>query len=214
MLHLLDDSLTAFLRQVVPLRERDVDVVFDAPDRDWAAGVSRPTIDLYLWDVRPNAYERQLGLATVPMPNGRPQRQPALPRIDCRYLVTAWTSDVGDEHSLLGRVLAALMRHPVIAPEHLHGSLADLRPLPTVELRTGSGSENSDFWSALGGQLKPGLDVVVSATLDAVSGTEVGPPVDEVRLRERRRDGSGEGEVVVADAESANRLREPDHHER
>ena len=28
-----------------------------------------------------------------------------LPRIECRFLVTAWTSDVGDEHSLLGRVL-------------------------------------------------------------------------------------------------------------
>ena len=52
MLHLLDESLEAFLRATVPLPRREVDVAFAAPDRDWAARVSRPTVNLYLWDVR------------------------------------------------------------------------------------------------------------------------------------------------------------------
>lgn len=180
MLHLLDESLEAFLRAAVPLAQREVDVVFDAPDGEWAAGVSRPTVDLYLWDVRPNLTEREYGEEMVALDNGRRARRDQLPRVDCRYLVTAWTREVRDEHSLLGDVLAALLLHKVIAAEHLRGPFADVRPLPSVTLRGGDGSENSDFWSALGGQLKPGLDLVVTATLDAKALTTVGPPVEKV----------------------------------
>jgi hypothetical protein len=180
MLHLLDESLEAFLRAVVPLPQREVDVVFDAPDGDWAAGVSRPTVDLYLWDVRPNMAEREYGEEVLAEANGRRFRRDPLPRVDCRYLVTAWTTEVRDEHSLLGDVLAALLLHKVIAAEHLRSPFAGLRPLPSIILRSGDGSENSDFWSALGGQLKPGLDLVVTATVDATVLSRTGPPVEEV----------------------------------
>ncbi|MEH1128259.1 DUF4255 domain-containing protein [Micromonospora sp. CPCC 206061] len=180
MLHLLDESLEAFLRAAVPLPPRDVDIVFDAPDGDWAASVSRPTVNLYLWDVRPNLAEREWGEQIVAEENGRKFRRDPLPRVDCRYLVTAWTREVRDEHSLLGGVLATLLLHRVIAIDYLRGPFADVRPLPTVTLRSGDGSENSDFWSALGGQLKPGLDVVVTTTVDAAVLSRMGPPVQEV----------------------------------
>jgi Pvc16 N-terminal domain len=182
MLHLLDESLEAFLRATVPLPPRDVDVVFEAPDGEWAAGISRPTVNLYLWDIRPNLTEREYGEELVEQDGGRRFRREPLPRMDCRYLVTAWTTDVRDEHSLLGDVLAALVLHPVIEAEHLQGPLADVRPLPTARLRTGDGTENSDFWSALGGQLKPGLDLVITATVDAATLTAAGPPVQEVHI--------------------------------
>lgn len=197
MLQLLDDALKNFLRTAVPLPAREVDIVFEAPDRDWSAGVSRPTIDLYLWDVRPNLDEREFGVVNVSTKTGR-RRQESMPRVDCRYLVTAWTSDVGDEHSLLGRVLAALLLHPVLEAEHLPTPLAGVVPLPSLALRGGAGSENSDFWSALGGQLKPGLDLVVTATVDAAALHEVGPPVENVVLRQRDRQGAGSGESVIA----------------
>ena len=177
MLHLLDESLAAFLRTTVPLPTRDVDVVFDAPDGEWAAGVSRPTVNLYLWDVRPNLAEREYGEELIEQGDGRKFRRKLLPRVDCRYLVTAWTSDVGDEHSLLGNVMTQLLLHEIIDPEHLVGPFSNTRPLPTIRLRSGDGSENSDFWSALGGQLKPGLDMVVTATVDAAALRLAGPPV-------------------------------------
>jgi hypothetical protein len=186
MLHLLDESLAAFLRATVPLPTRDVDIVFDAPDGEWAAGVSRPTVDLYLWDVRPNLAERDYGEEIVERGNGggRFRRSP-LPRVDCRYLVTAWTTEVRDEHSLLGDVLAALLLHPEIEAEHLQGGFAAVRPLPSVSLRTGDGSENSDFWSALGGQLRPGLDVVVTATVDSSLLVPAGRLVEEIDIHAR-----------------------------
>src|SRR6266508_167362 len=159
MLHLLDESLEAFLRATVPLGKREVDVSFAAPDRDWAARVG----------------------------NGRPMRRPPLPRVDCRYLVTAWTSEVQDEHSLLGHTLAALLLHDTIDERYLQGSFARVRPIPTIEVAGSDGRDNSDFWSALGGQLKPGLDVVVTATVDAATLVAVGPPVDRYTIRAWRK---------------------------
>jgi hypothetical protein len=203
MLHLLDEALEDFLRATVPLAGTS-DIAFEAPDRDWSAGrsSSRTTINLYLWDVRPNLDEREFGLVEVSTSTGR-RRQEPLPRVDCRYLVTAWGSSVGDEHTLLGQVLTALLLHPVVDPEHLPPQLASVLPLPTLGLRGGAGAENSDFWSALGGQLKPGLDLVVTATVDAAALHEVGPPVDAVVLRQRDRQGRGTGETVVADSSTA-----------
>lgn len=202
MLHLLDESLETFLRAEVPLPQRSVDVVFDAPDGDWAAGVSRPTVNLYLWDVRPNLAERQWGEELVGLDDGRRVRREPLPRVDCRYLVTAWTTEVRDEHSLLGSVLTALLLHPFIAADHLKGPFATVRPLPAVTLRSGDGTENSDFWSALGGQLKPGLDLVVTATVDAAAFIEVGPPVQEIDVTATRFTGPPDA-VAPEDADPA-----------
>lgn len=184
VLHLLDETLETFLRSVVPLPARDVDVAFDAPDGEWSAALSsKPTVDLYLWDIRPNLAERDFGEMIIEEVDGRRFRRDPLPRIDCRYLVTAWTSEVRDEHSLLGDVLAALLLHPVIEAEHLQGVFADVRPLPGLRLRSGDGTENSDFWSALGGQLKPGLDLVVTVTLDAALRATAGPPTEKIAIR-------------------------------
>jgi hypothetical protein len=186
-----------FLRAVVPLAPREADIAFEAPDKDWAASVSRPTVNLYLWDIRPSMMERDFGMIEVTDRNGQRQRRSPLPRVECRFLVTAWTREVNDEHSLLGRVLSALLVNPVITTDHLADALASIEPLPTIELRTGPATENSDFWSALGGQLKPGLDVVVTVTVDAAIMSKAGPPTREVLLEQSIRDDSADAPTVV-----------------
>lgn len=189
MLNLLDDSLEDFLRAEVPLSPRDVDIAFEAPDRDWEASVSRPTVNLFLWDVRRNGDQRQAAIELIESEDGRPVRRPALPRLDCRYLVTAWTAAVVDEHALLGAVLAAVLLHRELPPAYLPDAYAAVQPLPTLGLG-GDGRDVSDFWSALGGQLKPGLDLLVTATLDASVVAAAGPPVNRMRLRLRDRGGT------------------------
>lgn len=182
MLHLLDESLEQFLRAEVPLPERDVDVSFDAPDKDWGARITRPTVNVFLWDLRRNLDEQEGGLELHQQENGQWVRRPPLPRLDCRYLVTAWTSDVRDEHSLLGSVLHAFMLAPVLAEKYLRGPYAAVRPLPALRAALPEGKDTADFWSALGGQLKPGLDLVVTATVLAVPGWPVAPPVTEYQI--------------------------------
>lgn len=177
MLNLLDESLEEFLRAEVPLAKRSVDVSFDAPDADWGSSITKPTVNLYLWDIRRNLEEREGGWELVEE-NGVRTRRRKKPRVDIRYLVTAWTSETRDEHALLGEVLAALLRYPDMPEDHLVGSYGEVRPLPSLSVASVDPGDQSDFWSALGGQLKPGLDLMVTATVDVAADPEAGPPVE------------------------------------
>jgi hypothetical protein len=197
MLHLLDESLETFLRAVVPL-PKEIDVVFAAPDKDWAARVSRPTINLYLWDVRRNTSEREFGIFTETDDNGRTVHRAPQPRVDCRYLITAWTADSRDEHSLLGATLAAVLTQPVLEAEHVAPAYRTVEPRPSLTLATGDGSENSDFWSALGGQLKPGLDITVTATVDIGLMAEAGPAVQRIGIAATPTGGERSERLFVA----------------
>jgi Pvc16 N-terminal domain len=199
MIHLLDESLETFLRTEVPLPEQDVDIAFEAPDSDWGARITRPTINLYLWDVRPNGEEAQFGATLTTDVSGRPVRRRPLPRVDCRYLVTAWTSDVRDEHSLLGSVLSTLLTTRELGAEHLVGAYRAVRPVPSLRLAYRDAEGSSDVWSALGGQLKPGLDLIVTATVEAVSGWQAGPKVTryELTIDSVGADGTGGPDTTV-----------------
>jgi Pvc16 N-terminal domain len=178
MLHLLDEALESFLRSEVPLSSRQVAVVFEAPDEEWASKVTRPTVNMYLWDVRSNLVERHAGTELVEDGDGKRYRRPPMPRVDCRYLVTAWTTALKDEHQLLGAVLSALLDSRELAEEHLPEAYSNVRPLPTIAVANPDGGDHSDFWTALGGRLKPGLDLVVTATVDVGAKKEAGPPVE------------------------------------
>jgi hypothetical protein len=182
MLQLVDESIEAFLRASVPPLADGVDVAFEAPDRDWGVGLTRPTVNLFLWDVRRNLDQRDAGMELIDGEDGRRHRRPPLPRVACRYLVTAWTADVGDEHRLLGALLATLLTTSELPAEHLREGLAGLHPLPSVQVALPDGNDSTDFWSALGGQLKPGLDLVVTVTVDAATLAAAGPPTDRHEL--------------------------------
>jgi Pvc16 N-terminal domain len=182
MLHLLDETLEAFLRATVPLSARQVDVSFEAPDSEWGAGVTKPTINLFLWNLRQNLDERESGMQLVEDEDGNRIRRPRDPRVDCRYLVTAWTTEVQDEHRLLGSVLSTLLTHDEIDAEYLQGEYASVRPVPTLVVARPDGEQDPDLWSALGGQLKPALNLVVTATVDLRIKWEIGPPVERFDL--------------------------------
>ncbi|MEZ5411409.1 MAG: DUF4255 domain-containing protein [Acidimicrobiales bacterium] len=192
MLHHLDDTLEAYLRALVPLPTGDVDVSFDTPDREWGSGVTRPTINLFLWDVRRSARRGVSGLEQVEV-DGRLHRRRPAPRVEFRYLVTAWASENRDQHQLLGAVLRTVVAQPDVPADLLRGDLAGLDPLPVVELAgtPPGGSSQGDLWSALDGQLKAGLDLVVTMAVDIGRATEAGPPVEEMEVATADREGAG-----------------------
>ena len=59
MIEDLDEALRKLLIREIPIRNGEVDVEFDQPSREWSAKISRPTLDLFLWDVRENQKLRQ-----------------------------------------------------------------------------------------------------------------------------------------------------------
>jgi hypothetical protein len=188
----VDESLRTLVRREA-LNGSDVDVAFDAPTRDWAARRNAPTLDLYLYDIREDLQRREVMWEPVRDETGRvTERRPPARHYKLSYLVTAWTQRPEDEHRLLSAVLSCFVRHPMIPADALAGVLA-VPPLPvytTIALPPPPDRSISDVWSALGGELKPSLDLVVVAPLSDRRYEEAGPPVREApRIRVGRSDG-------------------------
>jgi hypothetical protein len=83
------------------------------------------------------------------------------------YLVTAWTQRPEDEHRLLSALLSMFLRHQVIPDEHL-GELLSSIGMPVL-LEVGKpppdNRQISEVWTALGGELKAALEVMVTAPI-------------------------------------------------
>ena len=97
-------------------------MAFAAPDKNWGARVTRPTINLFLFDIHTSSSRSVSGVEHVRR-NGQDIRRLPPPRIEFSYLVTAWTTEPRDEHQLLGAVLRTVLAHGEIDDEHLKGEL-------------------------------------------------------------------------------------------
>ena len=158
----------------------EVEVVFDAPTKDWASRRNVPTIDVYLYDIREDMRRNERGLLNEYDDNTRVIARHLPPRFfKLSYLVTAWTQRAEDEHRLLSSLLACFLRHECLPKELLTGSLASMNlsvPL-TIALPPPEDRSFADVWSALGGELKPSLDVVITAPTDTGQHYVAAPPV-------------------------------------
>lgn len=205
-MHEVDQALRRLVREEA-LRGTDVEVAFEAPTKDWAARRNAPTVNVYLYDVREDLRRRQRGLLNE-YESGAVKARHLPPRhFKLSYLVTAWTQRPEDEHRLLSALLVGFLRYEALPAESLSGSLAELGlPVPmTVALPPPEDRAFADVWTALGGELKPSLDLVVSAPVDTGRVYPAGPPVEEgVKLdvlgdgAVRHRVSTDEGELRVA----------------
>jgi hypothetical protein len=177
VIHEVDQALRRLVRDEA-LSGTDVEVAFDAPTKDWAARRNAPTVNVYLYDVREDLRRRQRGLVNE-YENGVVAARHLPPRhYKLSYLITAWTQRPEDEHRLLSSLLAGFVRYEAVPVELLSGSLAELGlPVPiTTALPPPEDRAFADVWTALGGELKPSLDVVVSAPVDTGRRFPAGPP--------------------------------------
>lgn len=187
MIHEVDDVLRALIRAEV-LGGGQIAVVFDAPTREWAAKVNAPMVNLYLYDIREDMRRRERGLHNDYDERGTIVARRRPPRFfKLSYLITAWTKRPEDEHRLLSSLLGCLLRYEALPPERLAGTLAEIgAPVPmSIALPPPEDRSFADVWSALGGELKPSLDLVVSVPVTASPSYVVGPPVGDEGLQTR-----------------------------
>jgi hypothetical protein len=180
VIHEVDETLRTIVRRDV-INGSDIEVVFDAPTKDWASRRNTPTIDIYLYDIREDPKRRQAGVLEVRDDQGRITGKRAIPRVyKFSYLVTAWTQRPEDEHRLLSSMLACFLRNDRIPTEWLTGSLQENDwPLDvTIGLPPPEDRALSDVWSALGGELKPSLDLVITTPVDVERFVEAATLVD------------------------------------
>jgi hypothetical protein len=225
MLNELDETLRTLLMQDLPrVTERieadGFDVSFDVPNREFRSRLTRPTLSLYLYNIPEN---RDLRGRTwnITRNNGSVTTRRPPVRLDCNYMVTAWSNEVEDEHRLLTGAARVLFRNPILPQDVLQGELAGDIEIMTEVAQPESFKDVVDIWSVLDNDLHPSVRVKITVPLEldveytttAVTGHDIGMdeptwkpgPTRPMRITGRvERDGQPvAGALVRADLSSA-----------
>jgi Pvc16 N-terminal domain/Carboxypeptidase regulatory-like domain len=190
MIRDLDDVLKKILDDAeAPNELRAADVSFETPDKQYAP--EHATVNLFLHEIKENRELRD-PLPIVDRVDGQfVRRQPPL-RVDCTYMVTAWSNQtkevkVAEEHRLLSQALLYLRRRPTIPAKFLaNTSLASQPlPLPTMVAEVDPTKNLGEFWSALGTAPRPLFQLVVTLAMDLEVQVPEGPAVvmKEIRIK-------------------------------
>jgi Pvc16 N-terminal domain len=186
MINDVDEALRVLVKNNV-VNGADVEVVFDAPTREWASRRNKPTIDLYLYDIREDLRRRQTGEIERRNEQGIVEQRLAVPRFyKLAYLITAWTQRPEDEHRLLSAILACFLLHEHIPESVMPPLLAELGipALLQIAYPPPEDRQVSDVWSSLGGDLKPSVDLVVTLAVRPQKLIDIAPAVmAPLRLR-------------------------------
>src|SRR5207237_420566 len=172
------------------------------PTTDRSSRRNTPTVDLYLYDIREDLEQREVMWESVRDDSGFvTERRPPARRFKLSYLVTAWTQRPEDEHRLLSSLLSCFLRNQTMPVDVITGSLVGAR-LPitlSIALPPPQDRSISDVWSAMGGELKASLDLVVNAPFEIKLAVPAGPPVlEEPRFTYAQPDGETEDSAVSA----------------
>jgi Pvc16 N-terminal domain/Carboxypeptidase regulatory-like domain len=177
---MFDDLDTALARLLddpqAPPRLKAADVAFDTPEKGYQPAQDT-AVNLFLFDVGENRDLREtMPLRDVTSGIVTTKRPPL--RIDCSYLVTAWSKKTGavkvqEEHRLLSEAFVWLNRFPVIPDQYFDftGSTLKNPPFSPPAMLAQMNSERSlaEFWQALGISPRPAFYLTVTIAIDPVS---------------------------------------------
>jgi hypothetical protein len=168
MINELDETLKTLLIDKGGFNPAEVDISFEIPTRDWSTPATRPTVNLYLYDIRENTKLRETYWEEESRNGGSVTLRRLPVRIDLSYMITCWTGAVEDQHLLLWQVLDTFYRHSPLPDDILQGRLKNVAHAVRTEVAQSDGilKNVSDFWGALENQLRPAVNVVVTLDLD------------------------------------------------
>lgn len=178
----LDETLRQVLIADVPLDPREVDISFDRPTREWSSRLSKPTLNLFLFDIRERVDFRDDQWRVSRNGEGSSERRRPPRRVDCAYFVTAWAREPADEHRILASVLACMYRQSRIEDEMLQGVLQQSE---TQILARSTAPDHLakpyELWGVLDNELRASLTWVATVPID-VFAPVTGPIVRTLEL--------------------------------
>lgn len=212
-----DLLLFRLLRWQVAELSADAQVRFQPPDDDWRTAVPGITdmngapagsLNVYLADIRENRRLRSNERERVAV-GGDVHETPPARRVDCHYLISAWspvvvspaTEPTIDEHALLAEAALALGRSDVLDAGELCAAtrpglpaiavppaLVD-EPLPVALLPVEGFPKLGEFWGTMGAshRWKPCLYTIVTVALKEAP-RPIGPMVTTVYTHTLQRD--------------------------
>jgi hypothetical protein len=176
----VDAAIERFFRDKAGLGEAGVAISFATPDREWSAARTRPTVNVLLWQLERSVKALRAGLEERVDDHGARQRRPPTPIVDLHYLVSAWASEIRDEHQLLGALLQCVLAHRRLPEDVLSEPLAGLRL--GLELAPSGTRPPGDVWGAFGGGSRAALQIVVSLPIEAFSWQASAPQAESVHV--------------------------------
>ena len=210
MIRDLDNMLRTLLVDQVPELTSEAQVSFRPPDEDWRTEVFNLQLmglNLYMVDVRENRKLRSNETVRVGEQNGQVIYDVAPSRVDCHYLITAWSpaqpgqavEPTLDEHNLLYQVMAALMNTQPLNPVRVYGEnnpilnnlpLLFKRDLPAQILPVEGFIKQPEFWGTMGQnhRWRPAIYLIVTLPLALVippAGPVVTTPAAVVQRSDR-----------------------------
>ena len=91
MLADLDEALRQLMTESLTDKGFDgVEISFDAPNKEWSAQLSAPTVNLFLYDLRESPEEHPMDWEGGAGDNGRASESRPPIRLDASFAVSAW----------------------------------------------------------------------------------------------------------------------------
>jgi hypothetical protein len=179
----VDETLREVLIADVPIKKTEIDIAFDRPTHEWSSRLTKPTLNLFLYDIREREELKDDTPIIVRDENGRASKQTPPRRIDLAYIITAWTKEADDEHRILGGVLASMYRTNVIDARYLQGNLK-LSTYPVLTRVTAPTEifNPHDLWGVIDNEIHASLSWIITAPLDVFQPV-VGPLVRTKEIR-------------------------------
>ena len=221
MIEFLDQMLRQLFVNSVDEIVDPSQVGFDPPDDKWRNYVSGlnvngtpvDALNVYLVDLRENRTLRS-NERVRDLRDGTFSEAPRPRRMDCHYLISAWSSAAAatdqltpafDEHELLYNVTAALMNAEPLIPSQIYGPgglpagfpdvIADAE-LPSIVLPVEGFPKLAEFWGATKTvHWKPAVYLIV--TLPVVLQPKVAGPMVTTRITDYRTSGGSQVETWI-----------------
>jgi len=176
MIELLDKAFEELLTRDIPILNGEIDIKFDQPNRAWSARLSRPTVNIYLHDLRENQKLRQTRpmWETIKDESGIITQRQKPVRLDLHYIITVWASEAEDEHRLLLRTLMTLFRYPNLPREVLPQPLNNQqKPIPLQVAQYDELRNPTEVWQVLDNEMRPAIACITTIDLDPYQPMEV-----------------------------------------
>lgn len=172
MFNYLDTTLENLLNDsAAPRVVVDAEASFATPEETFTPLQANNAISLFLYEVKENRELRDLEPITERLNGLSVQRRPPL-RVDCAYMVTAWSKKTGavgvaETHKLLGQAFNWLSRFQTIPERYFaSGMPAQAFPPPTMVAQMDGAKSAGEFWSALGIAPRPYFNLIVTICMD------------------------------------------------
>lgn len=178
----LDKSIERLLTQKLP--NKNVEITFDQPNREWSQKLTKPTINFFLYDVRENPTLRQHQWQDVsnkyqkehPNELKKHWHKRTAFRLDCFYMLTVWGTKVKDQHKLLTECLKVLLRFPILEdieedPQKKFLFLEPSLKQSGYEIQARIANHDrltnpAEIWSALDNDMRPSIPYIITLAID------------------------------------------------